>query len=173
MLASLMSSSLSSDPFGAGANPLDRIELLAGDRDWAFNRAGEDAIAIHKRGAWMDYAIEFSWVEHFEALHVSSRYEMRVPENRINETMRLLSLVNEQMLFGHFDLWLQDGTVVFRIAMPLTGGVEPGAEQIEFLVNTVLVSCERYYQALQHVAWAGQGAKEALANVLFDTVGEA
>lgn len=168
-----MSFALPSETFGVAANPLDRVETLADDRDWAFDRAGEDAIAIHQRGAWMDYAIEFSWVEHFEALHVSSRYEMRVPENRNDETMRLLALINEQILFGHFDLWLQDGTIVFRLAMPLAGGVEPGAEQIEFIVNTVLASCERYYQALQHVAWAGQSAREALANVLFDTVGEA
>ncbi|MGV8841182.1 MAG: YbjN domain-containing protein, partial [Bauldia sp.] len=34
-------------------------------------------------------------------------------------------------------------------------------------------ACERYYQAFQFVVWAGKTAAEALATVMFETVGEA
>ena len=112
-------------------------------------------------------------MEDFEALHVACAFDMRVPENRVVETMRLMSLVNEQMLFGHFDLWLQDGSVMFRHAIPLSGGAEANESQIEVLLSTALSSCERYYQAFQFVVWAGRSAAEALDSVLFDTVGEA
>ena len=154
-------------------HPVDAVEAVADGNDWAFERASSDEIAIHARGTWTDYAIEFSWMEHFEALHISCRYDLRVPDGRRNETMRLITLINERVMLGHFDLWTQDGSILFRTAMPLAGGVEPGRRQIEFLVNTVLEQCERYYQALQHVVWGGQGASDAQDNVLFDTVGEA
>ncbi|MDA8870945.1 YbjN domain-containing protein [Rhizobiaceae bacterium] len=154
-------------------HPLDEVERVADGNEWSFDREAVDEIAVHARGTWSDYCVSFSWVEHFEALHVTCRYDMRVPQGRHDETMRLLALVNEGMLFGHFDLWLQDGSVVFRHAIPLTGGAQPSQAQIEFLMSSTLQSCERTYQALQHVAWANQSAADALGNVLFDTVGEA
>ena len=156
-----------------GIHPVDTVEALADDNKWSFERAGEDEIAILVAGVWTDYNVSFSWMEDFEALHVACAFDMRVPEKRVVETMRLMSLVNEQMLFGHFDLWLQDGSVMFRHAVPLAGGAEANESQIECLLSSALNSCERYYQAFQFVVWAGRTASEALDSVLFDTVGEA
>jgi len=156
-----------------GHNPVDAVEQVAFINKWSFERAGEDELSVLVQGVWTDYSVSFSWMEDFEALHVACAFDMRVPENRVIETMRLMSLVNEQMLFGHFDLWLQDGTVMFRHAMPLSGGAEANESQIEVLLSTALTSCERYYQAFQFVVWAGRSASEALDNVLFDTIGEA
>jgi len=156
-----------------GIHPVDTVEALADDNKWSFERAGEDEIAILVAGVWTDYNVSFSWMEDFEALHLACAFDMRVPQNRMAETMRLLSLINEQMLFGHFDLWLQDGSVMYRHATPLAGGAEPTEAQIECLLQSALTSCERYYQAFQFVVWAGKSAEDALGSVLFDTVGEA
>jgi len=156
-----------------GPNPVDAVENVAFDRKWSFERAGEDELSVLVQGIWTDYSVSFSWMEDFEALHVACAFDMRVPENRIVETMRLMSLVNEQMLFGHFDLWVQDGSVMFRHAVPLCGGAEANDSQIECMLSSALNSCERYYQAFQFVVWAGRSASEALDSVLFDTIGEA
>ena len=156
-----------------GPNPVDAVEHVAFLNKWSFERPGDDELSVLVQGVWTDYSVSFSWMEDFEALHVACAFDMRVPENRVVETMRLMSLVNEQMLFGHFDLWLQDGSVMFRHAIPLSGGAEANESQIEVLLSTALSSCERYYQAFQFVVWAGRSAAEALDSVLFDTVGEA
>ncbi len=155
------------------SNPVDAVEQLAFFNEWAFERAAEDEISVQCQGIWTDYSVSFSWMADFEALHVACAFDMRVPDNRLIETMRLMSLINEQMLFGHFDLWHDDGSVMFRHAMPLNGGAEPNENQIECLLNNALTSCERYYQAFQFVVWTGRSASEALDSVLFDTVGEA
>ena len=157
----------------AGSNPVDAVENVAFANEWSFERPGEDELAVLVQGVWTDYSVSFSWMAEFEALHVACAFDMRVPEKRLIETMRLMSMINEQMLFGHFDLWLQDGSVMFRHAMPLTGGAEANEPQIECLLASALNSCERYYQAFQFVVWAGRDAGEALESVLFDTVGEA
>ncbi len=159
--------------FERANHPVDAVEQVADFHKWNFERAGEDEISILVQGIWTDYSVSFSWMEDFEALHIACAFDMRVPSKRAVETMRLIALVNEQMLFGHFDLWVQDGSVVFRLTLPLAGGASANEAQIECLLDSALTSCERYYQAFQFVVWTGKSATEALDSVLFDTVGEA
>ena len=159
--------------FGRQSNPVDMIEVVAASNDWAFERTGEDEIAIAVAGNWTDYHVSFSWMEDFEALHLACAFDIKVPENRVLEVMRLLSIINEQMLFGHFDLWEQEGAIMFRQALLLCGGAEPTSQQVEVLLNSALEACETYYQAFQFVIWSGTSAREALNSALFETQGNA
>jgi len=155
------------------AHPVDVIEQVASNNEWAFERSGVDEISITAAGAWADYHVSFSWMEDFEALHLACAFDLKVPENRVTEITRLLSIINEQMLFGHFDLWEQEGAVMFRQSLLLAGGAEPTSAQVEVLLASALEACECYYQAFQFVCWSGTPAKEALASVLFETHGNA
>jgi len=155
------------------AHPVDVIEAVANANEWAFERAGDDEIAISVAGNWTDYHISFSWMEDFEALHLACAFDIKVAEPRVTEVMRLLALINEQMLFGHFDLWEQEGAIMFRQALMLNGGVEPTGQQVEVLLSTALEACECYFQAFQFVVWSGVSARDALQSVLFETHGTA
>jgi hypothetical protein len=154
-------------------HPVDVIEQVAHNNDWSFERTGDDEIAISVTGTWTDYHVSFSWMEDFEALHLACAFDIKVPENRTLEVMRLLSLINEQMLFGHFDLWEQEGAIMFRQSLLLSGGAEPTSQQVEVLLNSALEACECYFQAFQFVVWSGMNARDALASVLFETFGSA
>ncbi len=155
------------------AHPVDVIEQVANANEWAFERAGDDEISISVAGNWTDYHVSFSWMEDFEALHLACAFDIKVPETRTLEVMRLLALINEQMLFGHFDLWEQEGAIMFRQALLLSGGVEPTSQQVEVLLNSALEACECYFQAFQFVIWSGVSARQALSSVLFETYGTA
>ncbi len=155
------------------SNPVDVIEQVATSLDWAFERCVEDEIAIAVAGAWTDYHVSFSWMEDFEALHVACAFDLKVPETRVDEVMRLLSVINEQLLFGHFDLWSKEGAIMFRQTLILAGGLEPTALQVETMLNSSLESCEAYFQAFQFVVWAGQSAEEAMQGAIFETYGTA
>jgi len=154
-------------------HPVDVIEQVAHNNDWSFERAGDDEISISVAGTWTDYHVSFSWMEDFEALHLACAFDIKVPEARALEVMRLLSLINEQMLFGHFDLWEQEGAIMFRQSLLLAGGVEPSSQQVEVLLSSALEACECYFQAFQFVVWSGTSAKDALSSVLFETRGNA
>ena len=154
-------------------NPLDMVEQVASVNDWAFNRDTEDEVSIAVTGVWAEYHVAFSWMEEFEALHLSCSFGLKMPDDRRDEATKLLSLINEQMLIGHFDIWLNEGSVMFRQALLLNGGVEPTGEQLECQLSSGLDACERYYQAFQLVVWAGYSAKEALDSALFETQGNA
>lgn len=154
------------------SNPVDMIEFVAASNDWTFERSGEDEIAMTVEGRWADYHVSFSWMEEFEALHLACAFDIKVPDARVNEVIRLLSHVNGQVLMGHFDLWRQEDVVIFRQSLLLAGGAEPTNQQVEVLLSSALDACESYYQAFQFVVWSGMAAKAAMEVVLFETVGE-
>jgi hypothetical protein len=154
-------------------HPVDVIEHVAALEDWCFERAEDDEITVAVTGRWAEYHVSFSWMESVEALHLACTFDIRVPEPRRAEVIRLLALVNEQMWIGHFDLWSNEGSVLFRHAMVLSGGADPSARQIGALLTGAVEACDRYYQAFQFVVWAGRPAQEALEGAMFETVGVA
>jgi len=155
------------------SNPVDVIEHIAALNDWAFERAGDDEITISVAGGWCDYHVSFSWMAEKEAVHLACAFDLKVPPARELEAMRLLMAVNEQMWIGHFDLWGEEGVVMYRQSLLLSGGADPTDAQVERLLATAIEACERYFQAFQYVVWAGTPAREAIDTVLFETVGEA
>jgi hypothetical protein len=154
-------------------NPLDVVERLAAGHDWSFERSSEDEITILVAGKWSDYQVSYTWMHDIEALHLACAFDLRVPDRRRTDVQQLISLINEQMWVGHFDLWTNEGMVMFRHALVLSGGVEASGKQCEALLDNALEACERYFSAFQFVVWAGKPAREALNAAMFETSGEA
>jgi hypothetical protein len=154
-------------------NPVDIVEQLATTNDWSFARGSDDELTILVAGEWSDYQVYFTWMAEIEALHVACAFELRVPARRRTEVLELVSLINEQLWIGHFDVWTNDGYVMFRHALVLTGGIEPSDAQCEALLAIALDACDRHYQAFQFVLWAGKTPREALTSTMFETSGEA
>jgi hypothetical protein len=155
------------------SHPVDMIEFVADTNDWSFERPADDEIAMTVEGKWADYQVSFSWMEEFEALHLSCAFDLKVPDNRMNEVIKLIAHINGDVLLGHFDVWQRADIVIFRQSLLLSGGVEPTGRQVEMLLSSALDACEAYYQAFQFVVWSGMDAQSAVSAVMFETVGEA
>ena len=154
-------------------NPLDLMEHIAGAHDWPFERGGEREMAVEVTGSWCDYRMLLSWHPEVQALLYACAYDMRVPVNKRSDVSGLLTLVNEKMLVGHFDLWSDDGVPAFRHAVLLRGVPGASVELLEDLLDIALTECERYYPAFQFVVWAGKTPGEAVASAMLETCGEA
>jgi hypothetical protein len=155
------------------SSALEVVERMASTNSWPFERTGEDEITLNVTSRWTNYQISFTWMSELEALHLACAFEMKVPEPRLNEVQALIALINEQMWIGHFEVWLQDGVVMFRHALVLAGGVTASDRQCEAVLGSALDSCERYFPAFQFVIWAGKTAREAMDSAMFETSGEA
>jgi hypothetical protein len=153
-------------------NPIDLVEQLAQSHDWPLERASDDELTLIVAGTWADYHVSLNWRDDLEALHLACAFDFRVPENRLPEMYRLVAQINEQLWLGHFDLWTQEGLVMFRHALLLNGAV-PTVRQCEAMLKAALEGCERYYQAFQFVVWAGKESREALVSTMFETQGQA
>jgi hypothetical protein len=154
-------------------HPVDIIERLAAHNRWPFDRDEEDEISISVAGSWTDYNIAFTWLSELEALHVACAFDLKAPTLRRIELISLISLINEQLWIGHFDLWPNDGVVMFRHALLLAGGAALNGQQCQTVLASAVRACERYYQAFQFVVWAGKSGREAIDTVMLETKGEA
>lgn len=154
-------------------NPLEVVERMAASNNWPFERGGEDEIALVVTGKWTNYQISFTWMGDIEALHLACAFDMKVPDLRLTEVQQLVALINEQLWIGHFDVWMQNGVIMFRHALVLTGGCMASDRQCEAVLGSALDACERYFPAFQFVIWAGKSAREAMDSAMFETSGEA
>ncbi|HEY7750042.1 MAG TPA: YbjN domain-containing protein [Aestuariivirgaceae bacterium] len=155
------------------ANPLDKIEDVAAAHKWTVDRPAEDEVHMIVEGSWSDLHLCLNWREDLEGLHLACTFDIKVPQGRREEVVRLTSLINEQLYFGHFDIWRTDGTLLFRNGLILAGGVEIVEAQCETLLRLALEACERYFPAFQFVIWAGKTAEQAIQSSLMETAGEA
>src|SRR6201988_4242254 len=152
---------------------LDVVKHMAAGNSWPFERAGEDEIGLVVTGRWTNYQVSFTWMNEIETLHLACAFDMKVPEPRLADVQKLIALINEQMWIGHFDVWTQNGVVMFRHALVLAGGVTASGRQCEAVLGTALDSCERYFPAFQFAIWAGKSPREAMDAAMFETAGEA
>jgi hypothetical protein len=154
-------------------HPIDMLERTVEQNGWAFERSGRDELNLSVAGRWSDHHFSFSWREDLQSLHLSSAFDMRITDSvRRSHVSDLLMYVNARLWIGHFDLWPEDGTIVFRHAM-IFPDARASASQCEALLNLALEACEHYYPAFQFVLWGGKSAEEAVAAAVLECAGQA
>ena len=158
--------------FDRVTNPVDLIEQISHNNDWNYERQADDELTMVVQGTWSDYHLSLNWRDDLETLHVACAFEFKVPEARLNEVYRLVANINEQLWIGHFDVWTQEGLIMFRHGLLLNKATATTA-QCDALIKASLEACERYYQAFQFVVWAGKPSRDALASTMFETEGHA
>ncbi len=153
-------------------NPVDMVEHIATVNDWTFERSAPDELTLCITGAWCDYHVSLNWRDDLETLHLACAFDYKAAKQRLPEIYRLMALINEQLWLGHFDLWKEDGMLLYRHGL-LLAGATTHAGQCEALLQGALEACERYYQSFQFVLWAGKSPEDALAAIMLETQGHA
>jgi len=154
-------------------HPLDLVEEIAMERDWPFDRSSDDELIVDITSAWCSYRAWYTWQPEIEGLIFSCALETKLPRQSRDKIYPLLAQVNEKLWLGHFDLSSEDGSIVFRHALPLKGGIIPSPDQINELFDIAISECDRFYPAYQSVIWGNKPTEEALRLAIFETVGEA
>ena len=153
-------------------NPVDLVEQIAHRSDWSCDRASDDELTMVVAGSWTEYHVSLNWREDLETLHIACAFEFKVPDARIMEIYRLVGQINEQLWLGHFDVWRQEGLIMYSHGLMLNGTLATTG-QCDALLKAALEACERYFQAFQYVVWAGKQSREALVSSMFETEGQA
>jgi hypothetical protein len=154
------------------SNPVDLVERIASSNDWATERTGDDELTLIVAGRWADYHVSLNWRDDLETLHLACAFDFKIPDARLAEVYKLVAQINEQLWVGHFDIWTNEGLIMFRQGLMLNGTLAT-PNQCEALLRAALEACERYYQAFQFVVWAGKDSREALGAAMFETEGRA
>ncbi len=154
-------------------NPLDLVEDLVEANQWPSERSGDDEMMIEIPGRWCGYRLFFLWQDEFSALQFCCRTDVQMPEDQRLVMADLLTLVNERLWLGHFDMASDDLTPMFRYTSLLRGIPSASPELIEDLIEIAVIESDRYYPAFAAVAGGAKAADLALEAAVLDPVGEA
>jgi hypothetical protein len=139
--------------------PIEVLEQYFEARGWACERTGDGEIVASATGSWAQYELRGVWRPEDQVLQFLAFPDIKVAPEQRSAIFEALSLINEQLWLGHFEMWSGSGLVVFRHSTILDAR---GDEE-----------CERFYPVFQFVLWGGKSPGEAIAAALIDTHGEA
>ncbi|MEM7270463.1 MAG: YbjN domain-containing protein, partial [Pseudomonadota bacterium] len=106
-------------------HPIDIVETLAERREWDFDRVADDQIAMAVEGSWQTYSLSLAWSAHDETLRLICTFEMQPPEEKLGELAVLLDKANDLIWTGCFNIWPEQGLMVFRYGLTLAGDTAP------------------------------------------------
>jgi hypothetical protein len=155
------------------AHPLDIVEEVIAARDGHVERTADDELIAEVPGGWCSRYFVLNWCAENGLLQLTCAFDVRVPRERKGAMFELLSVINERLGLGHFEITAEGRVPAFRHAMPLRGAGGATVEQMEDVVDIALREVERYYPAFQYVAWGGGRPADAMASILLEPIGEA
>ena len=115
------------------------------------------------------------WRDDDNVLQFMGFPDIKVGDHQTGSVYEAIGLINEQLWLGHFELWAQGGTVLFRHAVLLDAADEPGLslDQAETVIETAIDEIDRFYPVFQFVLWGGKSPRDAIAAAMVETRGEA
>ena len=151
-------------------DPLENVELAASIQNWTFDRT-DNEVSIIANGKHNNYQLSVSLQNDSNGLNVICGFDLRFNKKNKFQILKLVSSINAQLWLGHFDVWDNEGLIVYRNSSILEKS--PNLKTIETLLNDAVSSIDLYFPAFQYILWAGKDSEEALQTVLFETRGEA
>jgi hypothetical protein len=155
-------------------DPMETVEMVIGSDDrFTFERAEDGDLHYAFKCAWGETVGYFSHRHELPALLFTLGFDLQAPKSRLTEAVRLAGLINENLWLGHFDVWSDDGTIIFRHAMPMIGREEISIGEVQAMLAAALDAAERFQPAFHFVILGGMAAEDAAKAALFEVCGEA
>lgn len=161
------------DDVELGLDPLDVVEHVLAAENLSFDRTEDGDLAFALAGDWKDYELWFAWRPEVDCLQLCLSLDMRSPKSQRPATHELLSLINQRIWLGHFEVWADDGEIVFRHALSLPHGERPTLAQAAAMIDAAVEAADRFYPAFDFLLKGAKSPEEAMAACMFETVGQA
>lgn len=159
------------------SNPLDGIEEIMINNDWAFDRMTQDEMTVHVSGKYGTYKMAFIWQEDYNALQFCCAPDLTISPNKLIEAAQVMNKINASLWLGHFDV-REDSDVqgaflpCFRhtsLFRGMTG--TSGVDHMEDLIDIALHECERYYMTFDLLSRATHANAQDMSLALMDVAG--
>ncbi|MBF0272813.1 MAG: YbjN domain-containing protein [Magnetococcales bacterium] len=153
-------------------NPMGAVEEFTISQDWNAERTNEYELWAEMPGQWGHQRLWVAFHEETGYLQFNAYMNLKIPQRFMAVAAQTITLMNERVWLGHFEIWNEERTPVFRVVLPLRGA-ELRPEQLEDIIAAIEEETERFHPALQWVVWGGKSPEEAIAAAMVDTEGEA
>ena len=154
-------------------DPLEVVEHVLNAENLTFDRTEDGDLAFALAGDWTDYELWFAWRPEADCLQLCLSMDLTAATEIRAASYELVTLINQRVWLGHFEVWAEDGEVIFRNAMALPGGDRPTLAQAASMIDAAVEAADRFYPAFDFLVRGGKSPTEALAACMFETVGSA
>ena len=162
------------DEVETSSDPMETVEgVLYADERFKCERAEDGDLHFSFKCTSGETVGYFSYRGELPALLFTLGFDLQAPVSRRAEAIRLAALVNENLWLGHFDVWSDDGTIIFRHAMPMIGRDDISVGEVQAMLAAAMDAAERFQPAFHFLILGGMSADDASSAALFETCGEA
>lgn len=155
-------------------DPLDTVEaVISSDDRFKAERAEDGDVHFSFKCAFGETVGYFSYRGELPALLFTLGFDLQAPASRRTEAVRLAGLINENLWLGHFDVWSDDGTIIFRHAMPMIGRDDISVGEVQAMLAAALDAAERFQPAFHFLILGNMPADDAAKAAMFEISGEA
>lgn len=155
------------------AAPIEMLAALFEARGWDSEVVSDDELVGEVQGSWTKYQLRAICRATDNVLQFLCLPDIRVTSEKKHSAYELLSLVNEQVWLGHFDIWSQGDVLIYRHGALLGDEGMLSIAQAQALVENAIDECDRFYPAFQFVLWGDKSPRAALEAAMVDAAGEA
>ena len=156
-----------------GLDPLDVVEHVLTAENLEFDRTEDGDLAFAITGDWKDYELWFAWRPEADCLQLCLSMDLRAEGTVRGGAHELVGLINQRVWLGHFEVWVEDGEVVYRHALSLPPGERPTLAQAAGMIDAAVEAADRFHPAFDFLLKGSKSPDEAMAACMFETVGTA
>jgi hypothetical protein len=154
-------------------DPLEVVENVLTAENLPFDRTEEGDLAFALAGDWKDYELWFAWRPEGDCLQLCCSLDLQAAKGRRTAAYELASMINQRVWLGHFEVWAEDGEIVFRHALALPHGERPTLAQAASMIDAAVEAVDRFYPAFDFMVRGSKDPVEAIDACLFETKGTA
>jgi hypothetical protein len=153
-------------------DPLDVVEHVLRGENLAFDRTEDGDLAFSLTGDWKDFELWFAWRPEVDCLQLCLSIDLKAQARR-EAAFELINMINQRVWLGHFEIWADEGEVVYRHSMALPDGERPTTAQTASMIDAAMEAADRFYPAFDFLIAAEKSPREAMAACMFETAGHA
>jgi hypothetical protein len=155
-------------------DPMEMIEaVLSADDRFITERAEDGDVQFTILADRADIVGHVAWRSELPAVLFTVAFPLRAGPERLADAQRLAAIINEHLWLGHFDIWSDDGAVVFRHGIAMIGRTELFEGEVHAMMAASLDATDRLLPAFSLLLESGRTPEEAAEVALFDVMGEA
>ena len=154
-------------------DPLDVVERVLAAENLSFDRTDDGDLAFALTGDWRDFELWFAWRPEADCLQLCLSVDLKAGKVLRDAAHSLINLINQRVWLGHFEVWADDGEIIFRHALSLPDGERPSMAQTASMIDAAMEAADRFYPAFDFLISGGKSPEEAMAACMFETLGHA
>jgi hypothetical protein len=154
-------------------DPMEVVERVLIAEKLAFDRTEDGDLAFALTGDWKDYELWFAWRPEADCLQLCLSIDLKADKARRAPAHELINLINQRVWLGHFEIWPDDGEVVFRHALALPQAERPSMAQTASMIDAAMEAADRFFPAFDFLIRGDKSPADAMAACMFETMGQA